>query len=140
MEFTQTRLIVTDFAGVFAFYRDVIGLRPQFDPAPPPYAAFKPELGSTLALHDRAALASAVGDELRVSGDRGRDTALVCLRVDDLTAYLADVTARGGAVVAGPMDQGDRVRVAYLRDPEGNLIELQQWLATRTGAAVPPTA
>ena len=62
---------------------------------------------------------------------------MVCLRVDDLDDYLGEVSGRGGDVVAGPVDQG-RLRAAYLRDPEGNLIEIQQWLATRDGAPVPP--
>ena len=137
MELTQIRLIVSDFAGVFEFYRDVIGLRPQSDRASPPYAAFKPELGATLAMHERSALAGVLGDQLRVAAGRGPDAALVCLRVDDLADYLAQVTARGGQLVTGPLDQGDRLRAAYLRDPEGNLIELQQWLATRSGRPVP---
>jgi len=28
-----------------------------------------------------------------------------------------------------------RIRVAYLRDPEGNLLELQQWLTTQAADA-----
>jgi catechol 2,3-dioxygenase-like lactoylglutathione lyase family enzyme len=47
VELTQTRLIVSDFAASFRYYRDVLGLRPQFEPAGPPYAAFKPEAGGT---------------------------------------------------------------------------------------------
>jgi predicted enzyme related to lactoylglutathione lyase len=74
-----------------------------------------------------------------VDGEGG-DRSLVCLRVDDLTGYLAEVTARGGRVVAGPLAQGDRIQAAYLRDPEGNLIEIQEWLATRTGQAVLPAS
>jgi catechol-2,3-dioxygenase len=53
MELTQVRLIVSDFPACFRFYRDVLGLKPQFD------------------------------DE-----------------------------------------------VAHLRDPEGNLVELQEWLVS----------
>lgn len=132
MHFAQTRLIVSDFAAAVRYYRDVIGLRPQFDDPRPPYAAFQPEQGSTLALHDRAALADTLGGALRDT-----DRSMVCLRVDDLAGYLADVAGRGGAVVAGPFEQDGRVRTAYLRDPAGNLTEIQQWLATRSGGPVP---
>lgn len=125
---------MADFAASVAFYRDVIGLRPRFEPVAPPYAAFQPDLGSTLALQDRSALAGLLGDELRTAGDRS----LVVPRVDDLADYLAGVTDRGGRVVAGPLAQGDRIRAAYLRDPEDNLVEIQQWLATTTGEPVPP--
>jgi hypothetical protein len=32
----------------------------------------------------------------------------------------------------------ERIRVAYLEDPEGNLIELQEWLALREQAGSAP--
>ncbi len=137
MHLTQVRLIVSDFARAFDFYRDVIGLTPQFDDPAPPYAAFKPELGSALALHERADLDAALGGVLE-SG-RG-DTAMVSLRVDDLDPYLAGLRERGAEIASGPVVFGDRIRCAYLRDPEGNLIEIQQWLVTRSGAAVPPAS
>ncbi len=147
---TQIRLIVSEFDRCVAFYRDVLGLTPQTDDPRPPYAAFKPELGSTLALHERANLAAALGDTLRSgvdsrSSSNGEvapvppaDAAMVSLRVDDLGDYLAAITARGAEISGEPVAYDGRVRCAYLRDPEGNLIELQQWLATRTGEAVPP--
>lgn len=150
MHLTQIRLIVSEFDRCVAFYRDVLGLTPQADDPRPPYAAFEPELGSSLALHERANLAAALGDTLRSeAGPRSpsdsdvapvppADTAMVSLRVDDLDAYLAEITARAGEIPGKPVEYDGRIRCAYLRDPEGNLIELQQWLATRTGDAVPP--
>lgn len=125
MEFTQVRLIVTDFAGMFGFYRDVLGIKPQFDDDSGPYAAFKPDGGGTIALHDRAALAGVVPDLAPASGDRS----LIALRFDDIDQAVAELRDRG-ANPTEPAALGDRVRAAYLRDPEGNLIELQQWLAT----------
>ena len=131
---TQARLLVHDFDAVFRFYRDVIGLTPMADPPAFPYAAFTPDLGSALCLHDRAALAADLGGALRVTGERGPDQSMVVLRVDDLAAYLSTLAAH---VVAGPVEHGGRVRAAYVRDPDGNLVELQQWLTTRDGGPVP---
>lgn len=140
MHLTQIRLIVDDFPAVAAYYRDVIGLKPQFEhPVEPPYTAFKPELGSALCLHERADLARTLGDGVLRDLPSG-DASLVSLRVDDLDAYLAGVTGRGAQVVAGPVTFGARTRNAYLRDPEGNLIELQQWLTVRDGGPVPPAS
>jgi predicted enzyme related to lactoylglutathione lyase len=34
-------------------------------------------------------------------------------------------------VVHGPAPMTDRMRVAHLKDPEGNLVELQEWLLLR---------
>jgi lactoylglutathione lyase len=136
---TQIRLIVSDFPAVAAYYRDVIGLKPQFEHVlEPPYTAFKPDLGSALCLHERADLMRMLGDGVLTAASG--DAALVSLRVDDLDAYLAEVTARGAQVLAGPTTFGDRTRNAYLRDPEGNLIELQQWLTVRDGGPIPPAS
>ncbi|MBF6331704.1 VOC family protein [Nocardia transvalensis] len=137
MHLTQIRLIVSDFARTLAFYRDVIGLRPQVENPGPPYVAFEPEMGSSLCLHDRTDLDAALGGVLRTGLGR-TDTALVSLRVDDLDDYLAAVRERGAEIACGPLAFGDRIRCAYLRDPEENLIEIQQWLATRSGEPVPP--
>ncbi|WP_216899070.1 VOC family protein [Nocardia alni] len=137
MHLTQIRLIVGDFARCVEFYRDVVGLRPQVEEPEPPYVAFKPELGSSLCLHERDDLDAMLGGVLRAG--KG-DTALVSLRVDDLDDYLSVIRARGAEIASGPVAFGDRIRCAYLRDPDGNLIEIQQWLATRSGEPVPPAS
>jgi predicted enzyme related to lactoylglutathione lyase len=61
---------------------------------------------------------------------------LVVLRVDDLDGYCAEITARGAALAHGPAPMTDRMRVAHLTDPEGNIVELQQWLLLRTPEGV----
>jgi lactoylglutathione lyase len=131
MELTQIRLMVSDFPVVYRFYRDVLGLEPQFDAEYGPYAKLSPDTGhAAIALQDRAQLAELLGPA-RPEGHR----ALVVLRVDDLDAAHADLTARGAVFTRDPGPMGDRIKVAYLEDPEGNLIELQEWLAPRGSGA-----
>ncbi|TDQ05390.1 VOC family protein [Labedaea rhizosphaerae] len=136
MDVTQFRLIAGDFAAQFKFYRDVVGLKPQFDNPDGPYVAFKPEHGSAIALHDRTDLAGVVPDLTPAAGDR----ALLVLRVDDLDATIAELTERGAGHITAPVELDGRIRCAYLRDPERNLIELQQWLVARNGGPVPPAS
>jgi len=62
-----------------------------------------------------------------VSGHRS----LVVLRVDDLDAYCAQITSRGASLLREPAPMTDRMRAAHLKDPEGNLVELQEWLLLR---------
>ena len=38
---------------------------------------------------------------------------------------------RGATVLHGPVRMTDRMRVAHLKHPEGNLAELQEWLLLR---------
>ncbi|MEY9849464.1 VOC family protein [Streptacidiphilus sp. MAP5-3] len=130
MELTQIRLLVTDFPAVYRFYRDVIGLTPQFDNENGPYAKLSPARGA-------AAIALQAGDQIAaLLPDVAQGTAtdvrtLIALRVDDLDRVVAGIRERGGTVEAGPAPMGDRLNVAYVRDPEGNVVELQEWLAPR---------
>ncbi|MEH0418619.1 VOC family protein [Streptomyces sp. B21-083] len=129
MELTQIRLLVSDFPAVYRFYRDVLGLKPQFEAESGPYAKLSPDTGhAAIALQDRAQMAGVL-ERLGTEPDGHR--VLLVLRVDDLDAAHAELTARGAEFLRGPGPMGDRMRVAHLADPEGNLIELQEWLALR---------
>ena len=129
MELAQVRLLVTDFAACYRFYAEVLGLKPQSGATEGPYEKFSPAVGSAgIALQDRAMMAQVLGElgEL-VTGHRS----LVVLRVDDLDAYCAQITDRGATLLHGPAPMTDRMRVAHLKDPEGNVVELQEWLLLR---------
>lgn len=121
MRFSQVRLLVDDFDAAFRFYRDVLRLEARFGDGSPPYASFRAGDGA-VAIFERGGQGEAV--ELRDAGDG----ALLVLEVDDVdeqVARLADV------VVAGPVDRADwGGRVAYVRDPSGNLVELFQQIPT----------
>ncbi|QTD98461.1 VOC family protein [Streptomyces cyanogenus] len=129
MELAQVRLLVTDFAACYQFYAEVLGLKPQSGATRGPYEKFSPHTGSAgIALQDRAMMAEVLAE----LGDTATGhRSLVVLRVDDLDAYCAGITARGAVLLHGPAPMTDRMRVAHLKDPEGNLVELQEWLLLR---------
>lgn len=117
MKLSQVRLLVDDFPGCFGFLRDALGLEATFGGEDEDYASFTTG-GGTLALFRRGGQAGVV--ELRAAGD----SALVVLEVDDVDAETARL---GELVVAGPVSQPEwGGRVAYVRDPDGNLFELFQ--------------
>lgn len=117
VKLSQVRLLVDDFAACFRFYRDVLGLPTSYDDEESGYASFATE-GGTVALYRRTEQGDVVG--LRLPGD----SALVVLEVDDVDAEAARL---GEFLVEGPVDQpGWGGRVAYLRDPDGTLVELFQ--------------
>jgi len=129
MELAQVRLLVTDFPVCYRFYAEVLGLKPQSGATEGPYEKFSPVTGSAgIALQDRAMMAQVLGE---VGDPAIGHRSLVVLRVDDLDAYCAQVTARGATLLHGPAPMTDRMRVAHLKDPEGNLVELQEWLLLR---------
>ena len=101
-----------------SFYRDVLGLRgtwrPEIDGVPGSWF----EAGAVqVHLVDSPAVAAGV--------DPGAHH--VCFGVDDLDAAIAELTAAGVDHIEGSQDHhGVRVRQIWVRDPSGNVIELQQ--------------
>ncbi|MFF7444512.1 MULTISPECIES: VOC family protein [unclassified Streptomyces] len=130
MELAQVRLLVSDFPACYRFYADVLGLKPQSGATQGPYEKFSPTTGSAgIALQDRSMMAGVLGE---LGGAASGHRSLVVLRVDDLDTYCAQITERGATLLHGPAPMTDRMRVAHLKDPEGNLVELQQWLLLRS--------
>jgi glyoxylase I family protein len=61
-------------------------------------------------------------------GPAGRGVRHVAFLVDDLDAKLAEI-GDDATVTLGPLDMGDFIpgmRVAWISDPEGNIVELNQ--------------
>jgi catechol 2,3-dioxygenase-like lactoylglutathione lyase family enzyme len=119
VKLSQVRLLVDDFPGCFRFLRDALGLDPGFGAEDDDYASFSAGEG-TIALFRRSGQADVVA--LRAAGD----SALVVLEVDDVDAEADRLREH---LVGGPVSQPEwGGRVAYLRDPDGNLFELFQTL------------
>lgn len=117
------RLLVEDLQRSIAFYRDVLGLTLAFDDGDN-YASFDIVPGFSLSLFRRELMADAIGvSPAQVpAGDR---VALV-IAVPDVDAEAARLRDLGDvAVVATVTDRPDwGIRTIHLRDPDGNLIEL----------------
>ena len=122
MELSHVRLLVADYVRCFSFYRDVLGLEVTFGDVATGYADLRAGDGSTLALFDRSEQESVV--ELRPPGDGS----LLVFRVDDVDAFARE---HEDFMVGPPQDRAEwGIRVAYLRDPDGNLIEVNQSIPT----------
>jgi len=114
----QVRLLVSDMSASYRFYRDALGLPTSWDENPS-YAAFDVGSESALAIFPRAEMGEAV--ELRSGSGDGAALVLAVESVDDAVARLRGV----GVEMSDPIDRPDwGIRVAHLRDPDGNLIEL----------------
>lgn len=118
------RLLVDRFDECFRFYRDVLGLGVRYGDENAAYAEFK-TAGVHLALFGRQAMAAAVGQPVRTRPSHHCGDAVIVLRVDDVDATVNRIQKRGGKVMVPATDRPDwGCRTAHLRDPEGNLIEI----------------
>lgn len=121
MQLVQTRLLVDRFSESYDFYTSVLGLAPQRGHRDGPYEKLSfPRGEAVLALQ----LREAMGAVIPLSD---ADRAVVAVRVDDVDETARWIEARGGRLLALPEARFGTLRSAYLRGPEGALIELQTW-------------
>jgi len=122
VRFAQVRLLVDDVSACYRFYRDVLGLEPTYGGENDAYVSFAAgdSLGQ-IALFTRAGQGTVV--DLRPPGDGS----VVCLGVEDLDAERERVERAGGQLLGPPVARPHwGIRVMYLRDPAGNLVELHE--------------
>ena len=125
-QYTFTRLLVSDFRACFRFYRDVLGFTPTFGTENDTYADF--DTGSLhIALFDKSEMAATVGTTALPARLPTQDHVCLVLGVQDVDAASAHVRAQGVALLTEPTDHPDwGIRTAHFRDPDGNLIEINQ--------------
>lgn len=124
---SQIRLLVDDYAACRDFYRDVLGLEMSFE-AEGIFAQFiKGDV--TLGVYPKERMAEVLGSAAD-NGRAGRDAALISFQVENVDEAVEELQAKGVRFLGEPKDQEAWfMRVAYLRDPDGNLIELFHSLA-----------
>jgi len=116
-------LVVVDLDRAVRFYADALGL--PLDHRSGPYAQFA--TGATrVALYEREAMAATLGvDALRPPAPDAPGFELG-FKVDDVDAAYEELVAAGAEPATPPRDRPWGQRTAYVRDPDGHLIELAQ--------------
>jgi catechol 2,3-dioxygenase-like lactoylglutathione lyase family enzyme len=65
------------------------------------------------------------GVSLSPPADPGRSSGFINVRVADIAQFYREASAKGAEFLTEPIDRGPEIR-AYLRDPDGHLIEVGQ--------------
>ena len=118
------RLIVSNFQATFNFYRNVIGLPLDVGTEDDAFAEF--DAGTVLlTLIDRSYLADFGFSVPNLQDPRGGDQATLVLQVRDFDAVLKELASKGVGEIGGPYPLEEwNMRVAHLRDPDGNLMSV----------------
>jgi catechol 2,3-dioxygenase-like lactoylglutathione lyase family enzyme len=118
--FDYTVLVVESLERALTFYVDVLGL--ELNHRSGPYAQLR--TGATrLAMYERSAMEETLGMGLTAPAENapGFELGFFVTNVDN--AY-AELVISGATAVTPPADRAWGQRTAYVRDPDGNLIEL----------------
>lgn len=135
MDALHPRLLVGRFADTFRFYDAVLpaltGATRTRGGAEGPYASWDVGAEGVLMLFDRAAMAAVTGTAaLPAEAPAAQDRAMLVSRVPEVTTAYEPCLRYGGTPVAPPADRpqwGPTMRTAHVRDPDGNLLELQSY-------------
>ena len=122
MKLTHIRLLVNDIEACRSFYKDKLGFKEQLAVVEGIYYEFVAG-DCMLALYKRDLMESVAG--VAMVGEKVADKVALTFEVPDVDAAYKALRAKGIEFVTEPHDQETWVlRVAHLRDPEGNLIEI----------------
>ncbi len=124
---SHVRLLVDNYGECHRFYREVLGFTPRFGGAEGVYEEFAAggPGGVVLALYHRGMMASVVGTGDLPARVDSQDRVALTFGVESVDAAYDALTAMGVEFLAPPSDRPEWIlRVVHLRDPAGNLIEL----------------
>ena len=121
-----TRLLVSNFRACFLFYRDILGFRVGFGTENDTYADFT--LGSVnISLFDKHEMSEAIGTSQLPVEVNSQDKICLVFAVENVDESCQELIAKGIHLTVEPKDHFDwGVRTAHFRDPDGNLIEINQ--------------
>jgi len=118
-------LVVEDLDRSVRFYCDLLGL--TLGHRSGPFAQLATGV-TRVALYERAAMATTLGREL-VSPSPDAPAFELGFKVDNCDAAYEELVTSGATADVPPTDRPWGQRTAYVRDPDGHLVELAQDLA-----------
>ena len=130
MKLNNVRLLVNKFDECFNFYSVVLGLKVSWGKPGEVYASFDIGMPMGLSIFKSDLMAEAVGNSDLAFPENMRDKVVICISVENVDQIYKEVKERGGDFINEPTDMtGWGIRTVHMRDPEGNLLEIQSELS-----------
>ncbi len=129
MKFTQTRLLVHNFDDCFTFYAQTLGLKTVWGSLGELYASFECQNRTTISIYNAQSMLDST-EHVKIDRRIHVDKFVLVLGVDDVDQSYKELLKKDVHFINEPHDEpGWGNRVVHLRDPEGNLIELNQMMS-----------
>jgi lactoylglutathione lyase len=122
-----TVLFIRDLPTCLAFYRDTLGLK--VTESTPELASFQMDNVYFLLLEVSAA-AEMIGVDANALKSEGAPRMLLAAGVEDVDAAYEALRGAGATLLKPPTNQPWGLRTAYFADPEGNVWEINQPVAS----------
>lgn len=126
------RILTLRFEEMYNFYTKVLGMEPRFKAANGPYEEFVTD-GANLSIFSRGDMMAAMNLETSDNIHECQDKEIIIFRVDDVDATYDELKEKGVIFLTPPIDRLEwSIRTAHFRDPDGNIIEINQRLPNDT--------
>jgi catechol 2,3-dioxygenase-like lactoylglutathione lyase family enzyme len=133
LSYVYTRLNVRDYAACKLFYQDVLGLKVSMVNDAQEYTEF--DAGATkITILNRSRLKDYIDSVETATYDPNDAKVVLTFTVPNLDEAIAHLKSKGVSIFSSPSQfsedgiTGGAIS-ACVRDPDGNLIELEQWLS-----------
>ncbi|MBN2228654.1 MAG: VOC family protein [Candidatus Thorarchaeota archaeon] len=131
MKLDYIRLLVQNFDECFCFYRDVMNFPVIWGNEGENYASFKVGDTTNLSIFKRGLLAEVIGTTNLPSDAVTQDSYVLIFGVESVDNTISKLKKKGANVILEPIDNSRwGIRVSYVRDPDGNLIEINNPMPT----------
>ncbi|TFG26304.1 VOC family protein [Candidatus Thorarchaeota archaeon] len=125
MKLAYIRLLVQKFDECFCFYRDVMGFPVTWGNEGENYASFRIGDGTSLSIFTRGLLAEVIGTSDLPNHSIAQDSFALIFGVESVDNTILNLKKKGANIIFQPVDNPRwGIRIAYVRDPDGNLIEI----------------
>jgi len=125
-QYSYTRLHVKNYQACYKFYHDILGLEVTFASKLDSYV----ELTNgkvKLTLLSQNSIKDYLGTKTDFSFQEKSDCIALSFQVDDVEQACEYLQEKGVEIISPPWNVVDwGMKVAFVRDPEGNLLELAQ--------------
>jgi predicted enzyme related to lactoylglutathione lyase len=128
MKVSECRLLVEKFDECFAFYSQGLGLEVTWGKPGDVYASFKAGEGLMVSIFAAKLMEEHLG-KANDARQRSYDPSMLVFEVNDVDQVYAELATKDIVPLKAPHDMpGWGIRCMHLRDPEGNLLEINTLL------------
>ena len=114
------------FDEMWDFYAIKLGMNPRLGKENGVYEEFRIN-GAVLSIYKREYMGNALNKKLLSFPSKPADTIVIILQVPNVDSAYKELQERGVSFITKPEDREEWIiRTAHLRDPDGNLIELNE--------------
>ena len=125
MKLEHVRLLVNRFDECFRFYSSIMGFKATWGQEGHDYASFNVDGTVSLALFKRHLMAEDIGTTKLPEEAVSQDRVALIFSTKNLDVTVKELGERGAHFIKTAKDHPQwGIRSAYLRDPDGNLIEI----------------